>query len=106
MGSSSGTSSPVRDAGREPTGVTVYEETRTRLFPDPLFVRDITLCVCRAEGAAGACAGAGVGERECDGLCEGPLSCGKAPASRCAAAMARSFSSISFAIVDASWVSI
>lgn len=103
MGSSSCSSSPVRDAGREVTGVVVYDETTTRLFLDPLPVRDITLCVCRAGGAAGA--GEGEGECKCEGVCEVPLSCGNAPASRWAREMARSFSSISFAIVDASCAS-
>lgn len=97
VGSASCTSSPVRDAGREVTGVVVYDETRTRLFLDPVPVRDITLCVCREEGA-----GEGEGECNCEDGCEAPLSCGKAPASFWARAMARSFSSISFAIVDAS----
>jgi len=103
VGSSSCSSSPVRDAGREVTGVVVYDETTTRLFLDPLPVRDITLCVCRADGAAGA--GVGEGEFKYGEGCEAPLSCGKAPASRWARAIARSFSSISFAIVDASCAS-
>jgi len=45
VGSSSCTASPVRDAGREVTGVVVYDETSTRLLPVPPPVRDITLCV-------------------------------------------------------------
>ena len=97
MGSSSCASSPVRDAGREETGVVVYDETRTRFLCDPLPVRDITLCVCRAEGV-----GVDEGECACEDGCEAPLSCGNAPASFWANAMTRSFSSVSFAIVDAS----
>ena len=50
IGSFSDTTSPVREAGREVTGVVVYDETTTRLLAVPPPVRDFTLCVCRAAG--------------------------------------------------------